>query len=98
MGASLVTLLIGAALSLYYGFGRRGWPLPLAVALFLTVLVSGGLYAGFVQSFIVTPNELNTEKPFIVDHVAATRRAYALDRVEERELSGDAELSEKDII
>ena len=56
------------------------------------------MYAAFVQRFVVTPNELDKEQPYIVNNIAATRRAYALDRVEERELSGDAELTAKDII
>ena len=55
--------------------------------------MAGGIYAAFVQRFIVTPNEQDKEQPFIVHNIAATRRAYALDRVEERELSGDAELT-----
>jgi uncharacterized membrane protein (UPF0182 family) len=44
------------------------------------------------------PNEFNRERPYIVNNIEATRRAYALDRVEEREHSGDAELTAKDII
>ena len=46
----------------------------------------------------MTPNELEKESPFIVNTIAATRHAYALDRVEERELSGDAELKADAII
>ena len=67
-------------------------------ALYLVLWAGGGLYASFLQSFVVTPNEQNKERPFILNNIAATRRAYALDRVEERELSGDAELKDKDII
>ena len=83
----------------WHGFSRRGWPLPLAVALYVVVsMIAGGVYAGFVQRFLVTPNEQDKEQPFIVHNIAATRRAYALDQVEERELSGDAELTAQDII
>ncbi len=88
----------GAGLSVWHGFSKRGWPLPVAVAAGLVAALSGGIYAGFVQTFIVTPNELNKEQPFITNNIAATRRAYALDRVEERELSGDAELKPEDIV
>ena len=56
----------------------------------LVVTITGGIYAGFVQTFIVTPNELDKEQPFIKYNIAATRKAFALDRVDERELSGDA--------
>jgi uncharacterized membrane protein (UPF0182 family) len=94
---SMATLALGAALALWHGFGRRGWPLPLAVALYLLVSVTAGLYGGFVQRFVVTPNEQVKELPYIQNNIAATRRAYALDRVEEREVSGDAELTPADV-
>lgn len=96
--ALAVVLVIGAGLALWHGFGRRNWPLPLAVALYVGVSMVSGLYVSFVQRFIVTPNEQNMEQPFILHNIAATRRAYALDRVEERELSGDAELTPSDIV
>ena len=44
-------------------------------------------------ALLVTPNELDKEQPYILHNIDATRTAYALDRVEERELSGDAELT-----
>ena len=89
----LVVLAAGALLSLWHGFSRRGWPIPVAVASYVSVLIVGGLYSGFVQKFVVTPNEQVRETPYIVNNIAATRRAFALDRVEERELSGDATLT-----
>lgn len=95
---SVAVLSIGSILALVYGFTSRAWPLPIAVALYATVSIGGGLYAAFVQRFTVDPNELNTEQPYILNNIAATRRAYALDRVEERELSGDAELTAQNII
>jgi uncharacterized membrane protein (UPF0182 family) len=98
MWITMAVLVVGAALAVLQGFSRRGWPLPLAIALYFGVSVAGGLYAASVQRFSVMPNELNRERPYIVSNIEATRRAYALDRVEEREHSGDAELSAKDII
>jgi uncharacterized membrane protein (UPF0182 family) len=96
--AAVVVLAAGAGLAVWHGFGARPWPLPLAVALYLAVSAMGGVYAGLIQRFLVIPNEQNMEQPFIVHNIAATRRAYGLDRVEERELSGDAELTADDII
>ncbi|HUL75024.1 MAG TPA: UPF0182 family protein [Vicinamibacterales bacterium] len=95
---SFTALVIGAVLSMAHGFGRRGWPIPVAFALAVVTTISGSIYAGFVQAFIVTPNELDKEQPFIAYNIAATRKAYALDRVDERELSGDAELKPENII
>ena len=59
---------------------------------------SGGLYAGVLQSYVVTPNEAAKDLEFIRYNIDATRRAYALDRVEERELSGDAALTPAQIV
>ena len=94
---TLITLIVGVGLATWQGFERRGWPLPLAIALYLGVSVVSGVYSTIIQSFIVTPNELDKEQPYIVNNIAATRKAYALDRVDERELPGDADLTAKDI-
>jgi hypothetical protein len=95
---TMATLVLSAVLAAWHGFGRRSWMLPLAVALYFAVSLGGGLYASFVQRFVVTPDEQNKEQPYIVHNIAATRKAYGLDRVVERELSGDAELTATDII
>src|SRR5690606_3124742 len=96
--AVIVVLVAGAGLSIWHGFGRRAWPLPLAIAAYFIVTMTGGLYAGAIQRLVVTPNEQEKERPFIEHNIALTRQAYALERVEERNLSGDAELTAEDII
>ena len=94
----IAVLLAGAALAVFYGFTRRGWPIALAVGSYFVILVVGGLYAAFVQRVVVTPNELEREQPYIRNNIDATRKAYGLDAVEERNVSGDAELNAHDII
>ena len=91
-------LVVAVALAILNGFGRRAWPIITAIALYLAVTVAGGVYAGIVQSFFVRPNELDAEQPFIARNIEATRKAYGLDRVEERELAGDSVLDAKDIL
>ncbi|NQW04837.1 MAG: UPF0182 family protein [Acidobacteria bacterium] len=95
---SLVVMALATLLSVWQAFAPQRWLLPVAVGAYFLISTAGGLYASFVQRFVVTPNEQTTELPFIVNNIAATRRAYALDRVEERELSGDAALTADDII
>ena len=94
---SVVVLVIGAGLAIWHGFDGRGWAIPLGIGLYLLVSVAGSLYAAFIQGFIVSPNELAKEQEFLRYNIDATRRAYALDRVEARELSGDAELTPRQI-
>ncbi len=94
---SIVVLVIGAALAAYHAFASRLWPVVTAFALYLTVWLGGALYAEAVQRFVVAPNEQSKELPYIVLNVEATRKAFNLDQVEERQLSGDAELTLADI-
>ena len=95
---SLVVLSLASLVSVWQAFGAQRWPLPAVIMAYIVVSTAGGVYSGFVQRFSVTPNEQTKEEPFIRYNIDATRKAYALDRVEERELSGDAALSASDIV
>ncbi|MDX2043939.1 MAG: UPF0182 family protein [Acidobacteriota bacterium] len=66
-------------------------------AIYVLALVAGWGYPAFVQRFSVAPNELVKETPYIVHNIAATRKAFALDQVEERELTGSDGLTLQDI-
>ena len=93
----MVASLAGAALALYQIFCRRLWPIATAGGLYAVVSLGGTGYAAFVQRFIVAPNEQVKETPYILHNIGATRTAFALDTVEERELTGDAPLTREDI-
>src|SRR6266705_3121799 len=70
----------------------------LAVGLYLGVSLLGvGLYPSLVQKLVVAPNELVKETPQLAYHIAATRRAWGLDSVVTRDLTGEARLTERDI-
>jgi len=66
-------------------------------ALYGITLLGGEGYATMLQRFAVTPNEQVRETPFIEYNIAATREAFALDRVEERELPGEGTLTRADL-
>lgn len=93
----MVTALIGAALSFYQAFSTSWWPLVTAAALYLVVAAGGSVAGALMQRFVIAPNEQVRETRFIEHNIAATRKAFALDQVEERELSGDVLLSRADI-
>ena len=95
--AGIVVMLIGAVLSAYHGFVSKTWPLVTAAGLTLFVWVGGSLYATGVQRFVVAPNEQQKELPYIANNIEATRKAFALDKVEEHELSSAASLTKADI-
>ena len=60
-------------------------------------MVVGGRSTPNLQRFIVAPNEIDRERPFIANAIKFTRQAYALDRFEEREFSAVEDLSLNDI-
>lgn len=91
--------LVVAALAVVTAFRRGGQRLLLAgVAAYLVAVVGGGwLYPSVVQRFSVAPNELAKETPYIERNIEATREAFGLTRVEERELSGEQVLTADDV-
>jgi uncharacterized membrane protein (UPF0182 family) len=100
MPAALVLMaaaIIGAGLAVYHAVAPVNWPIPAAIGLYVLVTIGGEGYSRALQQFVVSPNEQAREAPYIGYNIAATRRAFGLDAVEERELSGDATLTAADI-
>lgn len=78
--------LVAAGLSFWAAFGRRDRFLVAGLAgLLLLSLFLGNLAPGVVQEFVVRPNEIAKEEPYIRYNIDFTRKAYGLDRVRERE-------------
>jgi uncharacterized membrane protein (UPF0182 family) len=71
--------------------------LIIAAAVYAVTLFAGQGYAAMLQRFAVTPNEQVRETPFMEYNIAATRAAFALEQVEQRELPGEASLSRQAI-
>ena len=61
------------------------------------LLITGGIYPWFQQSFIVEPNELVKERPYIDHNIALTRAAYGLEDIESRNYPAEANLSAANI-
>ena len=98
--ALLVLTIVAAAGALaaaYAALSSTIWPVGAAVAAYLLVLVGSGGVATLLQQLVVTPDEQVKEAPYIVHNIAATRAAFDLDQVEERQVSGDATLTMADI-
>jgi hypothetical protein len=71
---------------------RRVRPLIVVVAIPLIVYIVGGIIVpAYVTNFIVKPNELGRETPYIKENITWTRRAFGVDRIEQRNF--DAETS-----
>jgi uncharacterized membrane protein (UPF0182 family) len=63
-----------------------------AAAIYLVVQVSGW----YVSSFIVKPNELVRERPYIANNIELTRQAYGLNQVQQREFPAETTVEAAD--
>ena len=95
--ASVFAYGLAAILALFYGIS--GNISPLVGAIFLTVVVGlvSAVVPGVFQKLVVAPNELVKETPFIKHNIEATRKAYGLDKIEEREIAADKPITASDI-
>ncbi|HEV2018146.1 MAG TPA: UPF0182 family protein [Gemmatimonadaceae bacterium] len=62
----------------------------------ISVLARGVVPAAY-QKLVVSPNELSRESPYLRNHIDATRKAWGLDHVESRDLSGEVQLTMAEI-
>jgi uncharacterized membrane protein (UPF0182 family) len=95
--AVCVALVLGAGIAAFNAVSKpRGWrlavaPVP-AVACFLVLQIVGW----YVGSFVVKPNELVREQPFIAHNIELTRQAYGLDRFTQREFPAETTIEAAD--
>ena len=92
-------LAVGAAIALLNAFTRKSLSLlMIAVALPIAIYIVGALIVpAYVTSFIVKPNELERETPFIQHNIAATRRAFGLEGIEQREFDAENSVAALDL-
>jgi len=74
----------------------RGRLLAAAVVPALVFYLALQVVAWYVNSFIVKPNELVREKPYIVFNTSMTRQAYGLDEVTQREFAAETTVEAAD--
>lgn len=97
MVASLVVAVIGvlcAVLFLANAVMRR-WTIPVVgvVLMLLAQIVLGWLYPGIVQRAVVDPNEPDLERPYVEQHIAATRAAYGVEDVAVEDYQAETDAS-----
>ncbi len=95
---SVLVIIIASLASLYWGKSGKTEFLFGSIVLYFLVGFASSIIPSVFQKLIVAPNELVKETPYIKYNIAATRHAYGIDKVEEREIGGDKPLTRKDII
>jgi uncharacterized membrane protein (UPF0182 family) len=78
--------------------GKLIWS-AITATIFYTVvsIMARGVVPSAYQKLVVSANELSRETPYLRNHIDATRKAWGLDHIESRDLSGEVQLSMADI-
>jgi hypothetical protein len=83
--------VLGAIIALANAvFARRGIWLAAAVVPAVVCYFVLQLFGWYVSSFVVKPNELVREQPYIAHNIQMTRQAYGLDQVSRHEFPAEA--------
>ncbi|MCZ6628343.1 MAG: UPF0182 family protein [SAR324 cluster bacterium] len=82
------------ALIVLYALHQQRYKFLLGAAVLLVgVFVGGNIYVTLLQKLSVKPNEFQKERPYLGYHIEATNKAFALDKVEERPLTEESQLT-----
>ena len=94
-----IALIVGAIILLVNAFAVRRFSLLLiALGIPVAVYIAGVvLIPSYVQSFIVKPNELERESPYIGYNIEWTRRAFGLEHIESREFEAETSIAAVDL-
>ena len=92
-------LLLGAAIALVSAvWAPRGRWLIAAFVPAVVCYVAFGVISWYVSSFLVKPNELVRERPYIANNIEMTRQAFGLDRFVQREFPAETTVEATDPI
>ncbi len=95
--ALAVVSLVGAV-TFFLGAKRKNLIMAMSLPAALVVIsIIGSLAGGIVQSFIVEPDEISKERPYIEHNIAFTRAAYGLDKIEVVDFDVQYNLTARDI-
>ncbi len=93
-----IALVVGAGIAIVNAFSRqRGrWLVAATVPAAVCYLTLQGI-GWYVSNFIVKPNQLVRERPYIADNIKLTRQAYDLDGVSQREFPAETTVEAVDV-
>ena len=89
--------LIGAGLSFFIATGRGLKKVALALTGIGVIYFAGSFYPKILQNFVVDPNELIKETPFIEHTISGSLLAYGLNNTESKKLTGAESLNAESI-
>jgi uncharacterized protein len=79
----LMVLAVAAALVMFVSIPRKklnlaAWALGIVL---VASVIGGSIYPAALQTLVVKPNQLERERPYIANNIAASIQAYGLDQV-----------------
>jgi uncharacterized protein len=92
---SILSLLsVGIALSLLVSAHRHGWRIPAQGTGIFAIAFLGLniLYPWAIQQFVVAPNELAKEQPYLAHNIQLTQKAYHLNDVQQQNYAAENQL------
>ena len=90
-------LVLGAALAFINAMrGARARAIVVAVVPAAVCYAALGAVGWYVTNFVVKPNELVREQPYIANNIQMTRQAYGLDRFSQREFPAETTVEAAD--
>ena len=97
--AQIVFVLLTAVALIYNIFKLDLRPVIVTGGLWIAAtFILGGLLPGIQQRYVVEPNELERERPYITHNIEFTREAFALNEIETRDFGNVTDLTEQDLI
>lgn len=66
-------------------------------AIMIAVAIAGGIIGMLVQSLVVSPDELDKEKPYLENNISYTQEAYGLKSVKVKDFNADGTLTGENI-
>ncbi|WP_041720151.1 UPF0182 family membrane protein [Alkaliphilus metalliredigens] len=95
--AQILASLLSATGVVYAYVKRNPKLLLIAPISIIAVGILGNVISLGVQNFIVSPNEIARELPYIEHNLSYTRRAYGIGEIQETDFPYDTELTREDI-
>ncbi len=94
LGVMVFVSLLTGLLFLFQSFKpERRWIYGVLAVFIGAYIIGVHLLPGFVQRFIVTPNEIQRETPYLSRYIQGTLQGYGLGQVEERQLPAESTLT-----
>jgi hypothetical protein len=80
------------------GVFRAGLLLPVGgIAVWIVVSIAGAVYPAIIQNFIVQPNEVSKEEPYLARNIEMTRYAFGLDAIDERQFPASQQATAREV-